>query len=481
MIRSLRLAVVAAVLAAGTPVLAWSAAHAASTTPYRTVLDVSIPMSDGVDISANLFLPTKGCPCPTILNQTPYRKASTPNGFAQHGYAEVITDVRGTGSSGGYWNVFGAREQLDGAEIVRWITRQPWSNGKIGLWGASYMAINQFLTVEQPGTSAVKAIFPIVPMSDSYRDVTWSGGAWDSSFMSWWYALVTGESLAPADYAASNPQVALNTESQHLLDVYGYTAPDLAGNMMGAYQHALCQATGNTAFTCNYTNSAFDGPDYRLRSPIDRISRVHVPTFIVGGTYDIFQRGEPLLYHALNLPATQKKLLIGPWYHVAASAGGNAGDFPAKDTSGRVIPSIQSLALAWFDHWLKGANNGIQNFPSVETYVLGLDRWVPNSSFPMSGTTYHNWYLSPQASGSGALSLHDGSLSPAAPTAGSSLPLPWLPANDACSRQTFQWTAGLSQDAYGSPTYCETHDNQNQIQGLTFTTPAMKRPYTLSG
>jgi putative CocE/NonD family hydrolase len=469
-----------ALLAAGVPGAVFGAAHADSA-GYTLHQDVQIPMSDGEVISANVFLPDRGCPCPTILNQNPYRKSTTPNGFVQHGYAEVVTDVRGTGSSGGYWNVFGAREQKDGAEIVHWITGQRWSDGTIGTWGASYMAINQFMTAEQPGTSAIKAMFPIVPMSDSYRDVTWSGGAWDSSFMSWWYALTTAESVEPPDYAQSDPQLALNTESQHLLDAAQFQAPVLAGNLLGSYQHALCQATSNSGPTCNYVDGAYDSADQRLRSPIDRVARVHVPTFVVGGSWDIFQRGEPVLYNALDLPSTQKKLLIGPWYHVAASAGGNAGDLPAVDTSGHKIPSVHDLALAWFDHWLKHKNNGIEKTPNVETYMLGKNKWVQSPSFPMAGTTYQNWYLTPDAAGSGANSLNDGSLASAPAKAATQLLLPWLPANDACSRQTFQWSAGLNQAASASPTYCESNNNQNETQALTFTTKAMPKAYTLSG
>jgi uncharacterized protein len=479
-LKALRVWLVAAVTVSLVPAAVLHGAEAAPAAAYTLHQDVFIPMSDGVLISANVFVPTKGCPCPTILNQDPYRKTTTPNGFVQHGYAEVITDVRGTGSSQGYWEVFSRREQRDGKEVLDWITKQKWSNGKVGLWGPSYMAINQLLTMEQPGVGAVKAIFPIVPMSDSYRDVTWAAGAWDSSFMSWWYALTTAESVEPPDYTQSQPQIALNTESQHLLDVYGYQAPDLTGEMLGAYQHALCEASGGTAFTCNYNDSAFDGPDYRLRSPIDRISRVHVPAFIIGGSWDIFQRGEPLVYKGLRLPATKKKLLIGPWYHVAASESAPPG-LPAKDVTGRKIPTTLDLSIAWFDHWLKGVDNGIQNFPDVETFMQGPNTWVPNSSFPMRGTSYRNLYLTPDAAGSGAESLNDGSLAARLPKPGSNLRLPWLPANGVCSRNTYQWTAGLTGVASSSPTACETTNNQNEVQSLTFTTPAMKKPLTLSG
>src|SRR3954463_6126778 len=424
--RILRWLIVVAMLAAAAPSAVLGAASADS---YTTHSNVEIVMSDGETLSANLFIPDHGCPCPTILNQAPYRKSSTPNGFAQHGYAEVITDVRGTGSSGGYWNVFGAREQLDGAEVVRWITKQKWSNGTIGLWGASYMAINQFMTAEQPGPDAVKAMFPIVPMSDSYRDVSWSGGAWDSSFMSWWYALVTGTSLAPTDDATDDPEFAFNTETQHLMDVAGFTGQSISGSLLGAYQRSLCDATGQTGPTCAYADAGYDGPNMRLRSPIDRIDRVKAPAFVIGGSYDIFQRGTPYVYRGLQLPTTQKKLLIGPWYHVAGSAGGN-GELPAKTTSGVQIPDFSTLAVKWFDHWLKGVDNGIERFPEVTTYVVGQDKWVSDSSFPMRGTSYQDLYLSADSAGSGATSLHDGALTGRAP-APANLLLPWLPANNA--------------------------------------------------
>src|SRR5438094_10637178 len=90
----------------------------AATTSYDVAADVRIPMSDGVRLDSDEYIPTTGCPCPTILVQTPYRKsgAGVSEGntiFPSNGYAMIVVDVRGTGSSEGMWDSFGAREQQD--------------------------------------------------------------------------------------------------------------------------------------------------------------------------------------------------------------------------------------------------------------------------------------------------------------------------------------------------------------------------------
>ncbi len=439
-------------------------------TAYTVTKDVRVTMSDGVSLDTDEYVPTGVCPCPVILIQTPYRKsgnvAEANPTFPAHGYAEIVADVRGTGSSEGYWDSFGAREQQDGAELVQYAAHRPFSNGVVGLAGVSYGAINQFLTVEQPHTSAVKAIFPIVPMSDAYRDVTWAGGNIDSGFIPLWLGLVTGLAAVPADDAMSQPAIALNAESQHLMDVARFQAQVVGDSMLGYYESEL---PGQAQ---TYPDASYDGPFARLRSPLDNIERVHQPTFIVGGLYDIFQRGEPLLYEGLDLPSTQKKLLIGPWYHTTAGNG-----LPATDNQGRTIPDLDTLQLAWFDHFLKGYDNGITAFPD-ETYFQGLNHFVAGGH-PW-GDAPQKWYLGSAPSGSGAQSLYDGALGRSAPVAGTAT-LPWTAANGTCSRNTEQWTAGLAQVGP-----CETDERPTEAQAVTFTSPAFTSPaftspYAVSG
>jgi len=467
----LRLATVA--LIAG--VLAAPGRAGAQATSYDVVSDVRIPMSDGVLLAADEYVPTTGCPCPTILVQTPYRKSGTAVAegnpiFPANGYAMIVVDVRGTGSSEGMWDSFGPREQQDSVTLVQFAASQAFSNGVVGLSGVSYSAINQLLTVEQPGTDAVKAIFPIVPMADSYRDVTWAGGNQDAGFIPLWLGLVNGLAAIPADDALAQPKVALNAESQHALDLVEFGGLVVLDAALGGYEAMLPTALQT------YPDQAYDGPFYQVRSPIRNIARVKVPTFIVGGTYDIFQRGEPILFRALPLAGARKKLMIGPWYHTTAGNGLTAddGSDPVFDTKGNLLPSLNSLQLAWFDRWLKGIQNGIEAFPTVETYYLGADKWVPDKQYPASRTSYQRWYLS-AAPGAGT-SLFAGSLSAAPDAVGTGVTLPWIPVEGTCTRSTTQWTAGLV-----SGTTCENDNQPSELLSATFTTLPFTAPYAISG
>ena len=427
--------------------LAWTPPPAIASSVVKTT-NVPVTMSDGTVLYLDIVQPADsgGNPLPgrypVLLTQTPYNKNTPSLNFeddylVEHGYVQVIADVRGTGSSEGTWNSFGPREQQDGYELAEWTRSQPWSDGSIGLHGTSYGAINQFLTAElaPPG---VKAAFPIVPMSDAYRDVTFAGGAIDTSFIPAWLGLVTAAGLLPPTYAPTDPTEAADVLVQHSGGALSFQVSQIFDSTTGA-------------------NAAYDGPFYQVRSPIDRIQADRVPTFVVGGWFDLFQRGEPLLFQALRRQNVPTRLLMGPWYHITAGQG-----LPAQG-----VPTLDQLELRWMDHYVKGMADPGLNDPSAPDYIApvtyyenGSDKWTTAGGWYAPDVTFKALHLSGPAA-----PQSPGTLSPSGPPKGSQSPdtLVYNPASGPCSRSTIQWTAG---GGAGSP--CETDDRLNDALSLSY-------------
>jgi uncharacterized protein len=428
-----------------------------------SMCNVPITMSDGVVIRANVFLPSTPGPYPTLLTATGYNKdAMNPTGtecdgqqglagaepnLAEKGYAVMVMDDRGTGASGGKWESWDARTQQDYKEVLDWIQGQPWSDSSVATTGASYMGITSFLIAEADASRvaegkprAVKAIWADIPMADAYRDVTFQGGSSNVSFIPLWLGLVGGLSALPPSSLSLNPQEAATNYLEHLLDNVEFGGKHVVGAVLGE-------------------EPAYDGPFYRLRSPVVRASEIRVPVVVQGGWWDLFQRGEPLLWESLvNSP--DRVLFMSPHYHI---------------TSGPAMEDPK-LKEKWFAHWLLGAKNSVQKTPHVNLFPINGTQWEHFKRFPLPKTKYQRLHLSGEASGSGGVALHDGSLTGTAPHGEGGDEAPLLPASSPCSRETAQWTAGA---AAGTP--CETNNATYDASSLTYTTAPLSGGMKFTG
>lgn len=197
---------------------AW--ADAWQSTVYSAVSserDVPITMSDGTVLRADIHRPADSdgspteAPLPVVVVMTPYTKqASVPvagsgaaagqmgvtSELVRSGYVEVVVDVRGTGASHGLWDVLGPREQDDTVEVIDWASRQSWSDGTVGMTGASYLGIAAVQAAAHRAP-ALKAILPIVPGSDLFRDIVGTGGAIGSGFMPLWLGMINASRVVP--------------------------------------------------------------------------------------------------------------------------------------------------------------------------------------------------------------------------------------------------------------------------------------------
>jgi putative CocE/NonD family hydrolase len=455
--RRVSLCASAAVAATLLTTVGTTTSHAASTpawtsydrpAQYAVAVDQHVPvqMSDGVVLNAVVRRPDAPGRFPVIVTITPYNGTNgaisvTNDYLVERGYVQVIVDARGTGESQGTWDDLGTREQRDGYEAVEWAAAQPWSNGVVGMWGASYMAISQLFTAAQQPPH-LKAIFPIVPMGDSYRDMVFPGGQANTGFIPLWLVLVSSGALVPPDYAldgnTSDLVRALGELGQHALDMPGFDA-----NM------ELQAMAGDTAY---------DGPMWKTTSPLEVVDRIRVPTFVVGGEHDIFQRGEPLIYERLK-QHVPTRLLIGPWTHTEGSSG--AG-LPADG-----VPSLDSIALRWFDHYLKGMQTDVDSIPPVTQYVLGAGRWETHTDWPDPSLSPSRLYL-----GSG------NTLQTAAPTLPST-PDTFLqnPVSGVCTQSTSQWSAGLL-----AAVPCTTDNRLDEAtSGVSYTTPPLAQDLHVDG
>lgn len=471
--------------------------------------DVPITMSDGTVLKANVYRPADAqgravdTPMPTVLNITPYTKlvgnlvdsiqqipgvsepvldflaglnfAGTPfdgiteltqavdggglrvfgvdRALVQNGYAQMVVDARGTGFSQGTWDVLGPREQQDSAEIIDWASRQPWSDGTVGMSGISYSAINsvQAAALAPP---ALKAIFPVEPGNDLLRDIVGTGGALGVGFMPLWLILVNTLKFVPDVQSVLQG----NFDTRWLMDRLADPTtliPELANAFTAPTIEDLRPET---------LNVAQDGRFYEEMSA--DLENVAIPTMIYGGWHDIFTNSQPRIYNDISVEPGRKQLVMGNGYHVNPGAGfGRPGNPPRLDV----------LQRAWFDKWLKGIDNGIENYGPVTMFQQG-GGWTTSETFPRAGAQSERRYLSAAPSGTAGHSLHDGSLTENSVAPARLTVAPGL--RGLCSRANAIGTAG-SGAIFGSA--CTEDARFNEAEALTFTTEPMTERTEISG
>ncbi|MEP9362638.1 CocE/NonD family hydrolase [Nocardioides sp. CN2-186] len=428
--------------------------------------DLAIPMDDGVVLRGDLELPADADGnvvqgrFPVIVTITAYNKSSgsvsggltgpSPSYLVQRGYAQLTVDARGTGSSEGEWAAFSRREDKDAGEIVEWAHshKRPWSNGKIGMSGPSYLGMSQiFAAGSQP--KGLKAIFPQVPAADVYRDVVASGGAIDVGFIPLWLGLVTGTGVIPPAVTATDPESGFGALIDHLSAAATFTIPLMLKALAGG-------------------DEAYDGTFYRDRSPNRVINKVTVPTFLVSGEFDIFQRGTPLLFENLQSRDVPTKIIIGPWDHLEGSS--------AADIDQAGYGSLGELQLRWFDRYVRGIADPTldSDIPPVTYYEQGSGDWT-HAQHWMGDQHAETFNLSGSAAAGGGIGvLTDGQ------AVDGRAYVPPVPVSGLCTRSTNQWTAGLPEAALADLP-CWSDNAPNDKSGVVFQTDPLTHAVRLRG
>jgi uncharacterized protein len=421
--------------------------------------DLAIPMSDGTVLRGDLVLPATADGTavskrlPVLVTITAYNKTVSPGGsdfLVRRGYAQLTVDARGTGSSAGQWGAFSRREDQDAGEIVEWAhsSKRPWSDGRVGMSGPSYMGISQiFAAGARP--AGLKAIFPQVPAADVYRDVVASGGQVDVGFIPLWLGLVTSTGVIPPAVAATEPRSGFGALIDHVAAAATFTLPLLLDAVAGG-------------------DSAYDGAFYRDRSPARVIDRVDVPTFLIGGEYDLFQRGTPLLFENLQRRGVPTKMIIGPWDHLEGSSGADVGQAGHG--------TLDELQLRWFDRYVRGVPDPTldTDIAPVTYYEQGSGAWTESGHW-MGDQHAASYRLSGPATVGGG----HGALTTGGATDGTAY-VPPVPVSGLCTRSANQWTAGIPEAALADLP-CFKDNAANDATGVVYETAPLAKATRLRG
>jgi uncharacterized protein len=379
--------------------------------------DVPVEMRDGTVLRADVYRPDSDTPWPVLLQRTPYDKNApsmllNPIRAASAGYAVVVQDVRGRFASDGNFYTF-RHESDDGYDTIAWTAAQPWSTGKVGMFGLSYVGATQWLAaITTP--PALATIVPVVTASDYHEGWTYQGGAFELGFNASWtlsnlaFATLMRRIKAGEPFPSEFRQtyIGLIDNMCRAFDTLplGHM-PLLHEHNLAPYYYDWLQHPTADAYWQQWCIEA-------------QHHKVAVPALNVGGWYDIFLGGTIRNYLGMRrngqTAAAQQyqRLVIGPWKH----------GLPLSSVSGAMAFGIMAEAFAidfegvqlrWYDHWLKGIDNGVRQDAPVRLFIMGANAWREEQEWPLTRTQYTRYYLHSRGK---ANSLHgDGVLSPETP------------------------------------------------------------------
>jgi putative CocE/NonD family hydrolase len=363
--------------------------------------DVAVPMRDGVTLRANVFRPAAPGRFPVLVHRTPYGKAQGGfEGFVRAGYAVVSQDTRGRYASEGEFKVFSVEntgDAEDGYDTVEWAAGQPWSNGRVGTFGISYDAWMQYqlARLQPPHLLAMSAL----SIPTELTDIDWPGAFKPARRVRWWVTTLAPDlrrraGLPPPHTPADAQTLWTELEQGRLLGLvpWGRLPPYLPSPLAEQVADWL-RHPGRKAW---------------------RFAEAHrdiaVPNLDFTGWYDhccsIEHFGGMRASARTETAREHSRVVIGPWNHVGIGRRRQG----AFDFGPDAEVDVRQLQLRWFDHWLKGIDDGVTREPAVRYFVMGSGEWKSADAWPPPGLDRLELFLASQGDagrvdGSGALLL----------------------------------------------------------------------------
>ncbi|MGA2102131.1 MAG: CocE/NonD family hydrolase [Candidatus Sulfotelmatobacter sp.] len=400
-------------------VLLASFLHASDTFEVTIERGVTAKMRDGVVLRADIYRPKADGKFPVLLQRTPYNKSNGVNfgvRAAAHGFVVIFQDVRGRYSSEGEWYTF-KNESNDGFDSVEWAAALPYSNGKVGMFGGSYVGATQMLAaIAHPPHLA--GICPVVTASNYHDGWTYQDGAFEQWFNESWTS-----GLAQDTFNRTITQNTNALQGMWKLPLTGYPLfnfPEPSTAISST--HALAPYFLDWLAHPNYD-------DYWKRWSIEEhFADINVPALTVAAWYDIFQGGSLRNYvgikaHGGDAARAAQRLLVIIGGH--AGGGQKIGDIDFGPAAAQF--DEDEVTLSWYEYLFKGAQNNFAKEKPVKIFVMGRNEWREEDDWPLARRQNSKYFL--HSDGKANSLRGGGSLSAASPLKESSDHYVYDPAN----------------------------------------------------
>jgi putative CocE/NonD family hydrolase len=436
----------------------------------RFVRHAIIPMRDGVNLAATLFLPLATGRYPVVLQRTPYGRLDWADGgdqWALAGYVFICQDTRGRYDSDGTFAPY-LQEVADTPDTIAWIRQQPWCDGRVAMVGPSYLGLVQTVGVGGGGGPVPDALLPTFMPCDPWLRGFYNSGPMSFFLTFWWLCFDVG------------------SRQQHGVLMKYFDLPELCTRLPIATLNESCGAGTNPVWRAMMAHDSYDAY-WRAYSVRGQYHRFTMPTLQVCGWYDYYPAEMIFNWNAMRAAAATPeiaaghKLLLGPWGHHHDLAPTEDGK-RAVDFGPEAGFDYRAIYRSWCDRIFKGIYpaDGLGDRP-IRLFVMGRNVWRDEDEWPLARTRFEDWFLH---SGGHANTLHgDGRLEPRAPTAEAADQFTYDPADPVPTRggnhSVGPWNSAYKDYIWCGP--CDQRPNEERPDMLVYTSAPLPEDLELTG
>ncbi len=441
---------------------------------------VRIPMRDGVRLAATLFRPDAPGPFPAIVYRTPYDQARTADGArlplaaAKRGYLVFLVDVRGRYASEGEFEAY-RNEGPDGHDTIEWVASLPYCDGKVGTYGGSYPGYLQWLTMAEDPPHLAAAAPDMTPVSSHH--FFYQGGAFSHAWYEWFMPLI----LPDLRRRAGDRSGPWDTQT---------AAAEWERERERWYAHRPLADVPLLRRYAPYFYEWQSHPDedefWAFANVEDDFHRMRAPALILSGWYDDAYgpagatRGFRGMRAEAATPEAREgtRLILGPWTHTSLTVRTTtSGDLDFGPSAG---VDFDALLLDWFDRWLKGIRNGVDESPPARYFVMGENRWRTSETWPPADAVPTPFYLA--SGGRANTAAGDGRLARAAPATAVANPASdAVPAAAVADRYTFDPRDPVRTPNFERQGALPQADVEAREDVLVYTSETLTEPLTIAG